>query len=289
MKYWLLGFVPILLLMFTPMEVQGERLLVTGQGEVEKRFSTNETDFEMIFNTFVSERNSWLELESGSITINEVKHFMHPDSSVRDMMNHQILRIAGVLDNGNIFWIYGVKDGTNYEMFGKLFTEENKFEIKYDGTIQSLDIEPIIMKADTAPIVEYTPELAIDFKVEEIQFIQNDLEVFLTAFDSKKGIGGIRNTVGNIAGVDIKVDLAQERREYIPVDEINGFIQIVEDDWRQIVSIEGKTNEHGKWTGAQLLGSKIFQQNQNIQVTITATLGEQTVTETIEVFVSDAN
>jgi len=122
MNLWLFALVPLLLILIVPMDAQAERLLLTGSGEIQKRVSTSDTDFEIIFNTITTERKTILDLESGFIVVNDEKHFIMPQSTIRDFHNNQIIRIAGALDNGNIFWIYGLKDGSNYEMFGKLFT-----------------------------------------------------------------------------------------------------------------------------------------------------------------------
>ena len=70
----------------------------------------------------MDERRTFLDFESGFLVVGGEKHFIMPQSEVRDFMNHQILRVSGILDNGDVFWIYGLKDDSNYEMFGKLFT-----------------------------------------------------------------------------------------------------------------------------------------------------------------------
>ncbi len=289
MNKWLFTFAPLLLFLLVPVDVQAERLLLTGSGELQKRIGINISEFEVVFESIPNELRTILEFESGFITINNEQHFILPHSEIRDFMNHQIIRISGVLDDGNLFWIYGLKDESNYEMFGKIVTPENKFTIQYDGNISSLDLPIPEVKSQPRQTLEDIPILGIDFMVEDVQFIQNDLEVMVTAFDTRKAIGGIGNTLNNISGVDVKVDLAQERVEHVFVNERTVYPKVVEDDWQHIVSFEGKTNQFGKWTGAQLLGSKIFQQNQWLQVTITATYGEQSLTEQVEVFVSDAN
>lgn len=286
---WLFALTPLLLLLLVPIDAQAERLLLIGSGELQKRISASDSEFELVFESIPNERRTVLEFESGFMIVNNEQHFILPHSEIRDFMNHQIIRVSGTLDNGNLFWLYGLKDESDYEMFGKIVTPENKFTIRYDGKISSLDAPIPKVNSQPRQMLEDTPILGIDFMIEDVQFIQNDLEVVVTTFDARKATGGIRSTVNSIGGVDIKVDLAQERVEYVFVNERTVYPKVVEDDWQHILSFEGKTNQFGKWTGAQLLGSKTFQHNQWLQVTITATYGEQSLTKQVEVFVSDAN
>jgi len=288
MNLWLFAFVPLLLFLVVPMDsAQAERLLLTGTGEIQKRVSSSDIDFEIVFNAITTDRRTVLDLESGFITVSGERHYMSPQSIIRDFANHKIIRVAGVLDNGNVFWIYGLKDGTNYEMFGKLITPENNFRIQFDGIITSLDEAPPVIKSKPPSILDYTPTLGISYYIKDVQFIQEDLTVQLKAHDSAKSIGGLTNNLYTLEGVKIKIDLEQNKVELIQVNERTVYEQIIEDEWKLIHSFEGQTNKNGDWTGGKLLTSGVFEPKQWMRVTITAAFEDQVVTEQVRVFVTE--
>ena len=109
-----------------------------------------------------------------------------------------------------------------------------------------MDVAPPAVKTDLTASVEYVPTLGIDFRIEDTQFIQDDFEIELRSFDTAKLTGGLTNSVHSLEGVNVKVDLAQEKIEFVFVNERTVYPQVVEDDWQHITSIEGKTDVNGK-------------------------------------------
>ena len=286
----LLLLAPILALLVFIMpadEAHAERLLLSGNGELEKRFTTNDASFEVVFDAQNVGKNSFLMMESGSITIQGEEHFMHPTSVIRDMADGKIIRVAGVLDDGNAFHIYGVRDGTDYEMFGKLKTAENVFPIQFAGSLQSLELPPPEVTSQEAQFKEDVPVLDFAYFVEDPVFIQEEITVRVRAHDSSKSPGGLTNNIHNLEGVKFKIDLEQNETTVVQTNERTVHTEILEDQWKHMATIEGQTNRLGEWTGAKLLASGVYEPKQFMRVTITATWEDQTVTEQFRVWVTE--
>jgi len=288
MNRWLFALSPILLMLFfVPMDADAERLLLSGSGEIEKRFTTGDSEFELIFNTIPTEKRILLEFESGYITIDGDQHFINPNVMLRDFDERQKFRFAGMLDNGNLFWIYGDRDGTNYELFGKMVTANNIFDIQYAGAIQSLDVQPadVVSVPESEVDVEYTPKMAFDYRVEDPTFIQEDLQIIMKVYDENLAPGGLQNRVHNLEGVKVHVTLEQERKEVVVVNERTAFEQIVEGDWKVLETFEGQTNRLGDYRGSTFMASGEFEPKQFMRITIVATYLDQEVTEQFTIWI----
>ena len=286
MKNWLFALAPLLLLLAVPMEADAERLLLSGDGELQKRVTSSDTEIEVIFDASQGLKRTILELESGFMVLDGQKRFIMPQTEMRDFANNKIMRVSGVLDNGSIFWLYGLKNGESVEMFGTIFVGDNKYKLNFDTKLQNID-EPIREASkDPASILEYTPALDFDYRSEDPVFIQKDFQVQVKTFDSNISTGGLRNNLGSLGHVDIKVDLEQNVMETI-TRYGQSVEQVVEDEWELIHTFSGKTNEHGDYTGTKLLTSGVFEPKQFLRVTITATLDGQEVVKQYQLFVTE--
>lgn len=195
-----------------------------------------------------------------------------------------VYRIHGLATTGESYAVYLKQHDPD---FSKVFFFKN-------GLFQKAELREIPQTAGFAGIIPETetilettkPTLDFDVFISSPVLVQRDLSVKVNAFNTNPTDGKTRYGEP-LEGVKFKVTLAQERKEYVVVNERTSYQQIVTDDWKTMRAFEGTSNKFGTWTGSQLLTSGVFSSGQHMLVTITASLGDQVVEKSEKIFVTE--
>lgn len=190
-----------------------------------------------------------------------------------------------------IYRIHGhVTTGDPYAIYLKQFDPDFKkvFFLK-DGTFQKATLKEITtseqpkteQKKTTIPT--NIPILDFDYFISSPILIQRDFTIKVDAYNTQK-TSGLTKHLEPIEDVKFHIELAQERKEFVVVNERTSYEKIIENDWKVIKTIDGAVNKYGTWTGSVLLTSGTLNPNQWMKVTITATLGDQIVEKETRVF-----
>jgi hypothetical protein len=191
-----------------------------------------------------------------------------------------------------IFRIHGhVTTGDPYAVYLKQFDPDFKkvFFVK-DGIFQKATLKEIITSSDdtTEPkktIPTNIPILDFDYFISSPIQIQQDFTIKVNTYNAQK-TSGLTKHLEPIQDVKFHIELAQERKEFVVVNERTSYEKIIENDWKVIKTIDGVVNSYGIWTGSTLLTSQTVNSDQWMKVTITATLGDQIVEKETKVFPS---
>jgi len=205
-------------------------------------------------------------------------YFISNDFDVEFVKITGIYRIHGHVTTGDPYAIYLKQYDADYKKV---------FFLK-DGVFQKSTLKEIPKITEKKIIPPNIPTLDFNYFISSPNMIQEDFTVKVDSFNTQK-TSGLTRYGEPIEGVKFHIDLAQERKEFVVVNERTSYEKIIENDWKTIKTIDGITNRYGTWTGAQLLTSGIFESGQWMNVTITATLGDQIVEKSDKVFVSEKN
>jgi len=116
--------------------------------------------------------------------------------------------------------------------------------------------------------------------------MQKDFTINIRAYDENiQHSSGLDNQRGSVEDVEITVELAQEDTYERNIIADVFVTEIIEGQWSVIKTLEGQTTKQGEYVGGQqLISSQGFEPNRNMQITITAILGDQVIQKVVETY-----
>jgi len=201
----------------------------------------------------------------------------------RQFRNSSIVKVQAEATSGELVLIFF---NINNPDFTKVMVYDGQF--KKDKIIKnSTNIQEQNTKVEENSILEYTAKLNFDHFISKPTLVGEDFTIKIKTYDENKVYKGMSSNVNILSDVKIKVELAQEKTEFIVVNERTSYEQVIKDDWETITILEGTTDKIGRLIGAEYLASGTFEPNRWMQVTITATLDDQIAERTERVFLTE--